>query len=174
MALGRNGNRLPGNGRQRGCEELFAVTSTVSYNRRWRETINGGLGSLHQRQYRTIHWIRVAHTTSNCNKRQRTPTDNRRALARDDSSATFDPYNWWSVPSSGRARVMAAVYCILQSAIGHWRGVVTRCLHFKAGCIITYDILCIAMDLVVCIYICICICLYLCAVFLCCCRFFGE
>jgi len=60
---------------------------------------------------------------------------------------------------------MAAVYCILQSAIGHWRGVITRCLHFKAGCIITYDILCIAMDLVVCIYICICICLYLCAVF---------
>jgi len=33
---------------------------------------------------------------------------------------------------------------------------------------ITYDILCIAMDLVVCIYICICICicLYLYAVFL--------
>ena len=37
---------------------------------------------------------------------------------------------------------------------------------------ITCDILCIAMDLVVCIYICICICicLYLCAVFLCCYR----
>ena len=34
MGLGRNGNRLPGNGRQRGCEELFVVTSTVSYNRR--------------------------------------------------------------------------------------------------------------------------------------------
>jgi len=34
---------------------------------------------------------------------------------------------------------------------------------------ITYDILCIAMDLVVCI--CICICLYLFAVFLCCYRF---
>jgi len=30
---------------------------------------------------------------------------------------------------------------------------------------ITYDILCIAMDLVLCIYICICICLYLYAVF---------
>jgi len=30
---------------------------------------------------------------------------------------------------------------------------------------ITCDILCIAMDLVVCIYIYICICLYLCAVF---------
>ena len=29
--------------------------------------------------------------------------------------------------------------------------------------IITYDILCIAMDLVVCIYTWICICLYLCA-----------
>jgi len=41
---------------------------------------------------------------------------------------------------------------------------------------ITYDILCIAVDLVVCIYICICICicLYLYAVFLCCYRFFGE
>jgi len=40
---------------------------------------------------------------------------------------------------------------------------------------ITYDILCIAMDLVVCIYICICICtcLYLYAVFWGCYRFFS-
>ena len=38
---------------------------------------------------------------------------------------------------------------------------------------ITYDILCIAVDLVVCIYICICICLYLYAVLLCCYRFFS-
>ena len=37
---------------------------------------------------------------------------------------------------------------------------------------ITCDILCMAMDLVICIYICICICKYLYAVFLCCYRFF--
>jgi len=41
---------------------------------------------------------------------------------------------------------------------------------------ITYDILCIAMDLVVCIYICICIyiSLYLYAVFCAATDFFGE
>ena len=73
------------------------------------------------------------------------------------------------------ARLSVTSRCSIETApTSSIRSVVSILLLTLLLLMITYDILCIAMDLVVCICICICTCLYLCAVFLCCYRFFGE